>query len=115
MKQDRRHLSWCGTVLFLLGGTLSCQREGQRGVTGKPNNPPTITSVTLLPENPNHESDLSLVVQCEDPEGDSIATEVQWMINDREISGSDGNLLRSGNFKKGDSIRVKITPSDGSC
>jgi len=29
----------------------------------------SITSVALLPENPNHESDLSLVVQCEDPEG----------------------------------------------
>jgi hypothetical protein len=101
------------TVLFLLGGILSCQREGQRGVTSKPNSPPIITSVTLLPENPNHESDLSLLVQCEDPEGDSITYAYQWMINDREISGSDGNLLRSGNFKKGDSIRVKITPSDG--
>jgi len=100
-------------VLFVLGGILSCETEGQRGVTGKPNSPPIITSATLLPENPNHESDLSLVVQCEDPEGNSITYEYQWMINDREISGSDGSLLKNGNFKKGDSIRVKITPSDG--
>jgi len=100
-------------VLFLLGGILSCQREGQGGATSKPNSPPIITSVTLLPEHPDHESDLSLLVQCEDPEGDSITYEVQWMINDREIPAGDGSLLKSGNFKKGDSIRVKVTPSDG--
>jgi len=96
-----------------LGGVLSCQREEQRGATSKPNNPPIITSVTLLPENPNHESDLSLVVQCEDPEGDSMTYEVQWMVNDREIHTGDGSLLKRGNFKKGDSIQVKVTPSDG--
>jgi len=100
-------------LLLLWVGVLACGRE-ERATSGAPqNNPPTISSVTLLPENPNHESDLSLVVQCQDPEGDSITYEVQWMINDREVSGSDGSLLRTGNFKKGDSIRVKVTPSDG--
>ena len=102
-------------VLLLLFwvGVLACGREERATSGARQNHPPTITSVTLLPENPNHESDLSLVVQCEDPEGDSMTYEVQWMINDREISGSDGSLLKSGNFKKGDSIRAKITPSDG--
>ena len=100
-------------LLLLWVGVLACGRE-ERATSGAPqNNPPTISSVTLLPENPNHESDLSLVVQCQDPEGDSITYEVQWMINDREISGGDGSSLRSGSFKKGDSIRVKVTPSDG--
>jgi len=99
--------------LFLFSGILSCEKDSQRSVTSKPNTPPVITSVTLLPENPNQESDLSLVVQCEDPEGDSMTYEVQWMINDREAPAGDGSLLKSGNFKKGDSIQVKITPSDG--
>jgi hypothetical protein len=94
-------------------GVLACGRE-ERAISGaRQNNPPTITSATLLPENPDHESDLSLVVQCEDPEGDSMTYEVQWMINDREIPAGYGSLLKSGNFKKGDSIQVKVTPSDG--
>ena len=100
-------------LLMFWVGVLACGREERATSGARQNNPPTITSVTLLPENPNHESDLSLVVQCEDPEGDSMTYEVQWMVNDREISAGDGSLLKSGNFKKGDSIRVKVTPSDG--
>jgi hypothetical protein len=102
-------------VLLLLFwvGVLACGREERATSGSAQNRPPTITSVALLPENPDHDSDLSLVVQCEDPEGDSITHEYQWMINDREISAGNASLLKSGNFKKGDSIRVKITPSDG--
>jgi len=102
-------------VLLLLFwvGVLACGREERATSGSRQNHPPTITSVTLLPENPNHESDLSLVVQCEDPEGDSMTYEVQWMVNDREIHTGDGSLLKRGNFKKGDSIQVKVTPSDG--
>ena len=108
-----RPFSLCCVVLSLMGGILSCETEGQRGATSKPNTPPIITSVTLLPESPDHESDLSLVIQCQDPEGDSITYEYEWMVNDREIAGGNTSLVKSGHFKKGDSIRVKITPSDG--
>jgi len=102
-------------VLLLLFwvGVLACGREEKATSGAAQNHPPTITSVTLLPEHPDHESDLSFLVQCEDPEGDSITYEVQWVVNDREIPAGDGSLLKSGNFKKGDSIRVKVTPSDG--
>jgi len=37
----------------------------------------------------------------------------QWIKNNEEIQGENTNVLRSGNFKKGDLIQVKVTPSDG--
>ena len=39
--------------------------------------------------------------------------QVQWMINEKEILAGNAGSLKSGNFKKGDSIRVRVTPSDG--
>jgi hypothetical protein len=36
----------------------------------------------------------------------------QWIKNHEEILGEDKNILKSGNFKKGDLIQVKVTPSD---
>jgi hypothetical protein len=100
-------------LLFLisLAGILSC--EGRKTETSKTNSPPVITSVSLLPEKPNKESELSLVVQSQDPDGDPITYYYQWLRNDEEIIGESKNSLKSGSFKKGDMIRVKVTPFDG--
>jgi hypothetical protein len=37
----------------------------------------------------------------------------QWIKNNEEIAGEDKNILKSGSFKKGDLIQVRVTPSDG--
>jgi hypothetical protein len=36
----------------------------------------------------------------------------QWIKNNEEIAGEDKNILKSGSFKKGDFIQVKVIPSD---
>jgi hypothetical protein len=66
-----------------------------------------------LPERPNRENDLSLVVQSQDPDGDQVSYRYQWIKNDAEMAGESGNILKAGNFGKGDSLQVRITPSDG--
>jgi hypothetical protein len=94
---------------------LSC--EGEKPVSPpsktKTNSPPTITSVTLLPERPNRENDLSLVIQSQDPDGDLVNYRYQWIKNDIEMDGESGNVLRAGNFRKGDIFQVRVIPSDG--
>jgi len=106
-------------TLFLLLSSivvpLSCegQKPAQPPSKTKTNSPPTITSVTLLPERPNRENDLSLVIQSQDPDGDLVNYRYQWIKNDIEIAGESGNVLRAGNFRKGDVFQVRVIPSDG--
>jgi hypothetical protein len=72
-----------------------------------------MTSVSLLPERPNRENDLSLIIQSQDPDGDLVSYRYQWIKNDAEMAGENGTILKAGNFGKGDVLQVRITPSDG--
>jgi hypothetical protein len=99
--------------LFFLVGISSCNRQKEAELKSKTNSAPVITSVTLLPEKPNKESELNLVIRSQDPDGDPVIYQYQWMKNDEEIIGENKDTLKGGSFKKGDLIRVKVTPSDG--
>jgi len=72
-----------------------------------------ITSVSILPEKPTKESELNLSIQSKDPDGDSITYHYQWLKNDEDIFEQNRNTFKKMNFKKGDLIRVRVTPSDG--
>ena len=72
-----------------------------------------ITSITISPDQPNKESELSLFIQSHNPGGNPLTYRCQWIRNDEEIPGENASTLKSENFKKGDFIRVKVVPSDG--
>jgi hypothetical protein len=69
--------------------------------------------VTILPERPNRENDLSLVIQSQDADGDLVNYRYQWIKNDIEIAGESGNVLKAGSFRKGDMFQARVIPSDG--
>jgi hypothetical protein len=94
---------------------LSCenQKAAEPLSKTKANSLPTITSVTILPERPNRENDLSLVIQSQDADGDLVNYRYQWIKNDIEIAGESGNVLKAGSFRKGDTFQVRVIPSDG--
>ena len=98
-------------ALFALMINLSCETSAD--LNPKSNSPPVITSAKILPETPYSQSELNAVVQCQDPDHDPMTLHYQWMRNGEEIAGENKNALTGYNFKKGDSIRVKVTPSDG--
>lgn len=100
-------------LLFLPGINVSC--DGQQGteIQSKTNSPPVITSITISPDQPNKESELSLFIQSHNPGGDPLTYRYQWIKNDNEISGENRESLKSGNFRRGDFIRVKVIPSNG--
>lgn len=56
---------------------------------------------------------MSLFIQSHNPGGDPLTYRYQWIKNDNEILGENRESLKSGNFKKGDFIRVKVIPSNG--
>lgn len=101
------------SFLFSLTGILSCGKTDKIEPKSKTNSPPVITTINISPEKPNKESELNLSIQSKDPDGDSVTYQFQWIRNDEEIIGENKNNLKSGIFKKGDFIRVRVTPFDG--
>jgi len=100
-------------ILFLLLGIFSCGSSERVEPKSKTNSPPVIRSATILPENPTREKDLAVTVQGEDPDQDPITYLYQWVKNDAEMVGENSNVLKSGTFKKGDTLLVKVIPYDG--
>lgn len=98
-------------ILFL--GVLSCGRSGRDESQVKANSPPEITAASILPERPTRDNDLGVNLQSKDPDEDPITYFYQWVKNDKEMVGENRNVLKSGTFRKGDVIQVKIVPSDG--
>jgi hypothetical protein len=101
------------SFLLVLMIILSCDKEQGAELQSKTNSPPVITSITISPDKPNKESELGLFIQSHDPDGDPVTYHYQWIRNDEEIIGENKNTLKNENFKKGDIIRVRVTPNDG--
>jgi hypothetical protein len=101
--------------LFSLLVNLSCEKQEkiEPKLKSKTNSPPVITSVNILPESPNRESELSVIIQSNDPDGDPVTYRYQWIKNYEVIAGEDKNTLKPGNLKKGDIIQIRVIPSDG--
>ncbi len=100
-------------LLTCLVAIISCESRKVEKSTSKTNSPPVIISVMILPEKPTIGSELSLSIQSKDPDGDPIAYQYHWIKNEEEIIGENHPSLKRGNFRKGDLIRVRVTPSDG--
>jgi hypothetical protein len=103
-------------LLFILSGfglTFSCGKTDKAEPKSETNLPPVIASVGILPEKPNKESQLNLIIQSNDPNSDPITYRYQWMRNEEEIVGENKSTLSTGDLRKGDLIRVRVTPFDG--
>lgn len=100
-------------ILLLFLPVFSCGRSDRVEPESKINSPPVIKSVAILPENPTQGKDLAASIQGEDPDQDPITYFYQWIKNNEEMVGEKMNILKSGSFKKGDILQVKVVPSDG--
>jgi hypothetical protein len=92
---------------------LSCEDRKNSALSSKSNSPPTVASVTLLPEKAYKGTEFNLVVQGSDPDGDPITYKYQWLKNEQEMAGENRSSLKTDGFQKGDQIQAKVTPSDG--
>jgi hypothetical protein len=100
-------------LCLIIPSLFSCEDRKNSAFPSKPNSPPAITSVTLLPEKAYKGTEFNLVVQGSDPDGDPITYKYQWIKNEQEMVGENKSSLRTDRFQKGDLIQAKVTPSDG--
>jgi cyclophilin family peptidyl-prolyl cis-trans isomerase len=76
---------------------------------------PSISSITVTPDNLNAAVLLSATPHGTDPEGRTVTFSYQWLHNDQVISGQTAPTLSLGAvaFVAGDTFSVRVTPSDG--
>jgi|GEM_PF-6044187 len=81
------------------------------------NTPPQVSQVVLTPSSPNTTTDLTATVTASDVDGHEFTYDYVWQINmetpiQRRGIASPMDTLDSSLFSRGDSVRVKVTPSD---
>ncbi|MDH4162687.1 MAG: Ig domain-containing protein [Nitrospirota bacterium] len=76
------------------------------------NKPPAVTMAEIAPAEPTAETALNLKYSAIDPEGDPISYVFRWYVNEGYAQEGPDSTLPTGKFRKGDVVRVEITPSD---
>jgi hypothetical protein len=56
--------------------------------------------------------DLTALPRGVDSDGDDLSWEYQWIRNDEEIPGETAAVLRGDQYRRGDRLTVRVTPSD---
>lgn len=79
------------------------------------NDAPVLTDLTLQPDVPTTADDLvATPVGLFDPDPlDTATIDWDWFIDDAPVPGVSGPTLASGAFARGDRVRVRATPTDG--
>ncbi len=77
------------------------------------NTPPVVVSTKLENSEIYHGIDITLHPEGADIDGDEIRYAYVWRINGQVVVGVGGPVLQGDLFRRGDRIRVEITPFDG--
>jgi hypothetical protein len=122
----RRATLWRATGLIAVAWCLGCgedpldrasgpsmQPSARRAVDdGSANTPPRIESVRFEPAEPRSEESVRAVVVASDDDGDPLAFDYTWTVNDVHLTQRSG-AIELGRVRKGDGVRVVVTCRDG--
>lgn len=75
------------------------------------NSPPVISAVNITPAVIHRSTDITVVPEAADADGDHIRFQYVWSINEGEVSDSE-NVLRGAQLRRGDRVSLTIVPSD---
>ena len=78
------------------------------------NSPPTLTSPTITPSEPDETDDLTVIYSANDDDQDTLSTEIRWYLDGVLVAEfNDDNIIPSIATRDGDEWRVEVTVSDG--
>ena len=76
------------------------------------NSAPSISSLALSSSSPKTNDVISVAITSSDPDGDTLSFTYAWFVNG-SAAGTSATLNGSTAFSKGQSVYVRVTPSDG--
>ncbi len=98
-------------ALSLLICIIACNGKKKDGGSVAGNHKPVINSVSLMPNNPTVQSEITAHIISSDQDSDPVTYTVRWFVNQRNIG--EGMALHSDEIRKGDQVHAEITPHDG--
>jgi hypothetical protein len=77
------------------------------------NHSPVIKALSILPNPPILAGPLTVRVEAQDLDSDTVKFRYRWFVNGQVLSGQTGETLPPAVLKRGDQVTVEVTPSDG--
>ncbi|MBN4054094.1 hypothetical protein JYT87_00125 [Nitrospira defluvii] len=121
-KTSTHHKRSLPTGLLKRGDRVSVKVIPNDGlIDGKPfqsdvivvqNRPPEIVSIQLLPQPFRPGEIIEAVVTAIDLEGDEVFYDYEWKKNGQSLFAANMDKLKIEDLKKGDTVSVRVTPSD---
>jgi hypothetical protein len=93
------------------GGRETGGKAAVSSSPGETNHPPRLTRVEIVPSEPDLQSMLTVAIQAEDPDQDTVTYRYRWSVNKKEVG--DRPILSLKGFRQEDLVSVEVTPSDG--
>ncbi len=87
--------------------------EESRATVTIMNSPPRITSHSIDPQRVFSGTDIAVIPEAADVDGDLVSFAYKWRINEEESLWDHDSTLPGDRLRKGDRIGVDITPFDG--
>ncbi len=74
---------------------------------------PVGTFAAVEPSSPTSSDTLTAVASAYDFDGDEVTFSYQWVVNGEPLVGEEEQRLASEHIRRGDQVRVAVTPFDG--
>ena len=100
-------------VLFFLSGCMGADNGTANPASGTGNHPPAVTSVSILPNPVTLAGPLTVRVEAQDLDSDTITFRYRWLVNGKVMPGYTRESLPPTMLKRGDQLAVEVTPFDG--
>lgn len=121
VKDEKRRVFWVvGIVgaLFiasaLLWSGLSRDKNETTGpAVGTSNHSPVVKTVSILPNPLNLSGPISVRVEAQDLDQQTMVFRYRWLVNGHVMSGQTLSILQAHLLKRGDQVAVEVIPFDG--
>ncbi len=101
-------------VLLLFSGGLSGKKAGTVSqAQGTGNHPPLIKTVSILPSPLTLSEPVSVRVEAQDLDQQTVMFRYRWLVNGQFMSGQTLSALPAHLLKRGDQVAVEVVPFDG--